>query len=191
MWVAVYDILLDWIDPSNRELHPSGYHELLTPTRLSQPLPLHTLPNTHRPISNAYADDLATITTGPMAHAVQEKQAEWISAFCAFTGLQLNMSKIVSVAVGYPQNKPPPHITVFNNQWEPTLCPIVQTPKSLTYLGLTLDHAFTGNSMAAFGALHLKATSMLEHLLDQPGPVPAKIVAAAARRPRRRRPGRQ
>ena len=76
MWVAVYDILLDWIEPSNKLLHPAGYHELRMPTTLSQPLPSQSPLQDCPQISNAYADDLATISTGPLAHIIQQLQAE-------------------------------------------------------------------------------------------------------------------
>ena len=95
MWVAVYDILLDLIDPSNRDLHPAGYHDICRPTHLVQPPRNMKDSDSDNHMANAYADDLATITTGTSAYIIQQKQAEWISAFCAFTGLQLNMQKIV------------------------------------------------------------------------------------------------
>ena len=175
MWVAVYDILLDWIEPLNRSLHPPSYRDLREPTHLSQPISQKDLANGDPPLSNAYADDLATITSGPLAFQVQQKQAEWISAFCAFTGLQLNMKKIIPVSLGKFPNSHPMHLTVYNHLWEPTLCPISARPQDLTYLGLSLDHIISGDSTASFQQLLLKTTVKLEHLLDQPGSVPAKI----------------
>jgi len=175
MWVAVYDILLDWIDPANTTLHPASFQDLCTPTYLSQPLSQHELHTTDPPLSNAYADDLATISSGPLAFQIQQKQAEWISAFCAFTGLQINMSKIMPVSIGPLPRHHPTHLTVYNHLWEPTKCTILTNPQQLIYLGLSLDHFISGNSSAFHSYLLLQSTSQLEHLLDQPGTVPAKL----------------
>jgi hypothetical protein len=175
MWVAVYDILLDWIDPSNVDFHPSGYAELLRPTHVNTPTQYTLAQECEAHLSNAYADDLATLTSGPRAFAVQQQQAEWISAFCAFTGLQLNMKKIVPVTLGTHSSKIPGYITVYDNCWQPTRCPIQNCTSGLTYLGLSLDHIIAGNSSADFKALYQRAHTMIEHLLDQPGSCPAKI----------------
>ena len=148
MWVAVYDILLDWIEPSNRHLHPPSFYDLCSPTNLSQPPSQRDLDSSDPPLSNAYADDLATITSGPFAFQTQQKQAEWISAFCAFTGLQLIMKKIVSVSIGNHTRGLPANITVYNHKWEPRL-PLTS---------LTLDHIISGNSSASFQQLLLKTT---------------------------------
>ena len=76
MWVAVYDILLDWIEPHNTHLHPFNFADLSRPTHISTPDSHTTRTNTAPPVSNAYADDLATITTGSRAHPIQQQQAE-------------------------------------------------------------------------------------------------------------------
>ena len=175
MWVAVYDILLDWIDPHNKDLHPSGYAALLRPTHITAPSLSRPSGSPDYAFSNAYADDLATITTGPRAYSVQQDQAEWISAFCAFTGLQLNMQKIVPVILGDHPSTTPTFITVYNHSWQPTRCPLQRQPAALTYLGLLLDHVISGDSKKDFNTLYSTANSILEHLLDQPGPVHAKI----------------
>ena len=79
MWVAVYDILLDWIDPTNKTMHPARFSDLCRPTHVSTPSPPDPTGSKEYALSNAYADDLATITTGPRAYSAQEQQAEWIS----------------------------------------------------------------------------------------------------------------
>ncbi len=76
MWVAVYDILLDWIDPTDTNLHPVCYDELRRPTHVTIPTPLNDYTLTAEHLSNSYADDLATITTGPRAYLLQHQQAE-------------------------------------------------------------------------------------------------------------------
>ena len=175
MWVAVYDILLDWIDPTNKALHPATFSELCRPTHVNTPTPPDSTSPKVYALSNAYADDLATITTGPRAYSVQALQAEWISAFCAFTGLQLNMQKIVSVSLGKHAHTTPKFITVYDHNWQPTRCPIQTRPQGLTYLGLLLDHILVNDATEGYTVLYNKANAMLEHLLDQPGPPQAKI----------------
>ena len=175
MWVAVYDILLDWIDPNNKQLHPFNFSDLSRPTHIATPESTTSRPSKTQAVSNAYADDLATISTGNRAHQIQQLQAEWISAFCAFTGLQLNMQKIVPVAIGKHAANMPNHITVYNHHWQPTKCPIQTTPTNLSYLGLLLDHIIANDNQKAVTALRTHITTLLEHLLDQPGPVTAKI----------------
>jgi hypothetical protein len=175
MWVAVYDILLDWIDPSNRHLHPFHFSDLSRPSHISNPEPSHHRHPPAPPVSNAYADDLATITTGPRAYSTQQLQAEWISAFCAFTGLQLNMQKIVPVSIGLHDPHMPSYITVYDHHWKPTRCPLQTNPTNLSYLGLLLDHIITNKPKRALTSTRSLITTLLEHLLDQPGPITAKI----------------
>ena len=175
MWVEVYDIPLDWIDPDKKDLHPAGFHDLSRPTHFTAPLTQPTARTTDPHIENAYANDLATISTGANAYTIQQMQAEWISAFCTFTGLQLNMQKIVSVSIGLHEPQIPSFLTVYNHLWQPTKCAITQHPKNLTNLGLRLDDILTDNSTAALSTIKVKTSAMIEHLLDQPGTVPAKI----------------
>ena len=106
MWVAVYDILLDWIEPHNTHLHPFNFADLSRPTHISTPDSHTTRTNTAPPVSNAYADDLATITTGSRAHPIQQQQ--------------LNMTKIVPVSIGAHDPHMPKYITVYNHHWQPT-----------------------------------------------------------------------
>jgi hypothetical protein len=64
-------MLLEWIDPEQMHLHQA---EASTPTSMRTP----------RAIANAYADDLATLTCSHVAFYWQQRQADWLSAFCAF-----------------------------------------------------------------------------------------------------------
>jgi len=77
MSVAIYDILLDWIDSTNLDLHPLTFYGFFRRTHIST-LPSHQNELAHNdlPVSNAYVDDLATITTGPRAYSLQQQQAE-------------------------------------------------------------------------------------------------------------------
>ena len=72
VWVAVYDILLDLLQPV---IEQDGS-------------------------LNAYTDDLASVTTGPNSFQNHQKIAALISAFCAITGMQLNYKTIVLVSIG-------------------------------------------------------------------------------------------
>jgi len=65
MWTALYDMLLEWIDPANRPLHSAE-----TDINYSD----QDIAETHL---NAYADDLATITGGtPGALRAAQEQSE-------------------------------------------------------------------------------------------------------------------
>jgi hypothetical protein len=46
---------------------------------------------------NTYADNFATLTCGRAAYFWQQRQADWLSAFCAFSGIQLHPDKIVAI----------------------------------------------------------------------------------------------
>ena len=85
------------------------------------------------------------------------------------------MQKIVPVILGDHPSTTPTFITVYDHSWQPTRCPLQRQPTALTYLGLLLDHVISGDSKKDFNTLYSTTNSMLEHLLDQPGPVHAKI----------------
>jgi hypothetical protein len=55
----------------NKSLHPPSFQDLCSPTHISQPLSQQELHLLHPSLSNAYADDLATITSGPLAFQTQ------------------------------------------------------------------------------------------------------------------------
>jgi hypothetical protein len=78
MWTSLYDILLEWIDPANRNLHKAevdlDYDQ--DDIEFTQII--------------AYADDLATVIGGPSAEYMQQLQATRLSAFSAFTGLVMH-----------------------------------------------------------------------------------------------------
>ena len=88
LWTALYDILLEWIDPTNRHLH-------VAETDLD-----YTDEDAEGATPSAYADDLCTITPGPRAEYMQQLVATWLSAFCAFTGMRMHPAKIVATVLG-------------------------------------------------------------------------------------------
>ena len=148
VWVAIYDILLDWLTP------------LLT--RTSQ--------------LNAYADDLATITTGIHALADHQRLAGRISAFCAFTGMSLNYTKIVPVILGPTSIRLTiAALSLYDHNWNCIPCPLQRHPEGLKYLGVTLDHLITNEPHKSLDALIQTATTLVTHLLDQPAPPHIKL----------------
>ena len=88
----------------------------------------------------AYADDLTT-----MADSVTESQrrATLVSAFCAFSGLEMGPSKILALVIDPnvdPADNPPdaPTLTVYNWQWEPIEIQIQSDRSSVKYLGIDI-----------------------------------------------------
>ena len=112
MWTALYDILLEWIDPANRQLHAA---ENLT----------YSDEDVRNTKMNAYADDLCTITSGQRAGMMQQLQATWLSAFCAFTGLVMHPKKIKPTIVGPIPTFFLPHIRVYDHGWNAIDCPML------------------------------------------------------------------
>ena len=113
---CLYDILLDWLELSNVNLHPQL--RLLLKYFL-----------------DAYADDLATVTIGPDALRVHQKLADCLSAFCSFTGMQLNVPKTKAIWINPPSAITRCHLTLYDNQWNPTPCPVLSS--DLKMLGET------------------------------------------------------
>ena len=111
LWVALYDILLEWIDPRNTHLHEA------------EDLPPYQQIDLDTTVINAYADDLATITGGPHAAAMQQQQATWLSAFCAFTGLTLHPRKIIATTIGPPLTMVP-SLAIRDAQWKRIACTV-------------------------------------------------------------------
>jgi phosphate/sulfate permease len=52
-----------------------------------------------------YADYLATVTGSSRAEYMQQLQATWLSAFCAFTGLVMHPARVVSAILGTTPQK--------------------------------------------------------------------------------------
>jgi hypothetical protein len=104
IWIAVYDILLEWIYPANQLLYTSE-------TQVS-----YSNDNTKNTKINAYADNLCTITGGPNDVYMHTRQAKWLSAFCAFTGLKLHPKKIKQTIVGPVCKHHLKHLKVYNHQ---------------------------------------------------------------------------
>jgi hypothetical protein len=114
MWVSLYDMLLEWIDP-----------EKVAILHKEEP-PLPTTMRTPRAMANAYADDLSTLTSGKTAFYCQQRQADWLSAFCAFSGLELHLNKIIVLELGERCPRRPDHITVHDHEWKEIVCPILR-----------------------------------------------------------------
>jgi hypothetical protein len=88
LWVTMYDILLEWIDPRNTDLYV-GEDSMGT----------FSADDIAQTVINAY---LATITGRPRAEEMQQLQSDWLSAFCAFTGLTMHPTKIHATTLGPP-----------------------------------------------------------------------------------------
>jgi Ca2+/H+ antiporter len=113
MWIALYDMLLEWIDPEQMHLHQA---EAPTPTSMRTP----------RAMVSVYADNLVTLTCDHAAFYWQQRQADWLSAFCAFSGLQLHSDKIVAIELGKKCPRRVVHIIVHGNSWNKISCQIVR-----------------------------------------------------------------
>ena len=175
MWTALYDILLEFIDPTNRHLH-------IAETDLD-----YTDEDAQLANPSAYADDLATITAGPNAEYMQQVQATWLSAFCAFTGLMIHPAKIKATLLGpippkyhkLPMIGPLSHadktdIIIHDLNWKPISCPIFPSLRTVRYLGVDLELRKMSRSISHELALQ-EINEHLSHLLIQPGTPGQKI----------------
>ena len=148
VWVAVYDILLDLLQ-SITEKNGS---------------------------LNAYADDLASVTTGPNSFENHQKIAQLISAFCAFTGMQLNYKKIIPVLLGHSGiRSPTASLQLFDHHWKSIPCLLQRNPTNITYLGVLLDYYISNDHQKNFNALFKLTNTLITKLLDQPGSPTVKI----------------
>jgi len=159
MWTALYDILLDWIDPRNR-------HQ-------EKELEEYSDADANAAIPYAYADDLATVAAGPRADYLHQKQADWLSAFCAFSGLVMHPDKIRSTIVGPIPHAHPIVLTTHDHQWHTIECPVDVSMTTYKYLGVHLD--LRCRTTEAFDKTRQDAQERLAHLLIQPGSPQAKI----------------
>jgi hypothetical protein len=125
MWTTLYDILLEWIAPANRNLH-------IAEVNLD-----YDQDDIERTQMIACVDDLATVTGDPSAGYMQQLQAIWLSAFCALTGLVMHPAKVVLTIIGriprkYQQKsmigplnfKNKTNIIVYDHQWNPISCKV-------------------------------------------------------------------
>jgi hypothetical protein len=134
----------------------------------------------------AYADDLATVTGGPRAEYMQQLQATWLSAFCAFTGLVMHPAKVVSTIIGptprkYQQKsiigplnfEDKTDIIVHDHQWNPISCRVDAQRSSMKYLGIQLD--LRNKTSVAHEKTLQDITDRLSHLLQQQGSPQTKL----------------
>lgn len=166
MWTALYDILLDWIDPANRDLHQdeAGLE--------------YSDQDVHDCKAAAYADDLATCAGGDNGPRMQQIITNWLSAFCAFAGLVIHPAKVYTTIIGpTPKHLQPPdaqrdQLIVHDLHWKPISCPVLHELESTKYLGIQLDLRGTLDTHTA--TLN-KINSALSHLIVQPGSPNPKI----------------
>jgi hypothetical protein len=81
---------------------------------------------TPRAMANEYADDLATLTCNHAAFYWQQRQADWLSAFCEFSGLQLHPEKIAAIKLTKKCPWRPEHIIMHDHSWNEIACQIVR-----------------------------------------------------------------
>jgi len=160
MWLALYDILLEWIDPRNTHLHVDEALE-------------YTADDARNATPYAYADDLATMTCGDKAEYMQGLQAQWLAAFCAFSGLVMHPDKIKSTIVGPIPAQYNANMTTYDHQWRPVHCRVDVELRTYKYLGVHLD--LRCRSTDSFERVRQDAAARLSHLLIQPGSPQAKI----------------
>jgi hypothetical protein len=94
---------------------------------------------------------------------MQQLKANWLSIFCAFSGMTIHLSKTESKH----ELKMKPDgtkyffstLTVYDHQWEPTECPIDPNLTTYKYLGVLLDLCCKNND--AFDRQKKKAATML------------------------------
>ena len=161
LWIAMYDILLEWIDPSKRHLHVA---EQIQDTYSNKDAKLTK--------TNAYADDLCTTAAGPKAEYMHQLQATWLSAFCAFTGLEMHPGKIHATTIGPP---PPttPLLHIYDARWKQLPCIVDPKMKTVRYLGIDLD--LRNSDKTAHNRVLTDLHCRLSHLLLQPGSPQVKI----------------
>jgi len=161
MWTAMYDMLLEWIDPRNRHLH-TAEGDLDYSDEDAEQAKL-----------NAYADDLGTATAGPRAEYMQQLQAKWVSAFCTFTGLVMNPSKIQPTTIGPRPPTPSRGLKVVQHDGTSITIPYDHDLLTYKYLGVELDLRHRPEQRLA---AHRAATALkLDHLIQQPGSPEVKI----------------
>jgi hypothetical protein len=94
-WIAEFGTLLCWTDPGDEVTHPAppsnGPDAVTEPGESDRGYEPTPMASDHR---SAYADDLADCVYSIQA---RRRQALWVSAFCAATGLEISVGKIVTV----------------------------------------------------------------------------------------------
>jgi hypothetical protein len=162
-WIAVFDVLLCWVDAQDPVTHPETNPEEEMPTdsvhtdRGSAPTPSATdnrASQDYAPTPSvsdsraAYADDLADCV---YSIETQRKQALWVSAFCAATGLEISIGKIVTVVLNGPHSLHGDTLetmTIYNSQWQPQTIDIKSTTALIKYLGVEIS--MDGNDDTAY-----------------------------------------
>ena len=161
MWTAMYDILLEWIDPKNMQLH-SDEVDLA-----------YTMEDAVATKLNAYADDLGTLTAGPKRVYMQQVLANWISAFCTFTGLVMNPTKIKATVVGPIPHHPLLPLRIHQHDGTEVEIKVDSELQTFKYLGVYLD--LRDNPQATLQAVIQDADKRLSHLIQQAGSPSTKI----------------
>jgi exonuclease III len=116
--------------------------------------------------SIAYADDL--INTCDTTADIQIK-ADKVSAFCAFTGLEIAATKILAVLINSDADTDtegvPPQLIVRDWHWNPMEVPFDDARSSMKYLGV--DIATTEKDEDSFTWCHNAVTRQLRHLTSR------------------------
>ena len=105
----------------------------------------------------------------------QQELSTCLSAFGCLSGLDLNPIKTVPFWINPPPLRLPASIHMYDQSWQPRVCPINTTLCHIKYLGVELDHYLVNQSTLAFENLQHQTQSLLDHLLDQPASPTVKI----------------
>ena len=147
-WVALYDILLTWLDIE------------LSTTSPTLPTIQLTTPTTGE-IKISFADDLNTIAKS--IHAAQ-LIAQQISAFCVLSGMELSIPKVVCTVFPILQDSnkssdPIGYIILYDWSWRPHPVPIQTSLESIHYLGADLPLTITDKASHDWCLKYLKVVT--------------------------------
>jgi hypothetical protein len=90
-WIAVFDVLLCWIDAGDPVTHPETLPEMEKATEPEYPDRDYEPTPSATDNRAAYADDLADCV---YSIGAQRRQALWVLTFYAATGLEIAVTKI-------------------------------------------------------------------------------------------------
>jgi hypothetical protein len=144
----VFDVLLCWTDARDPVTHTETLPEMEKAAEPEdsdkgyEPTPSATDKR------SAFGDDLANCVYSIDA---QRRQVLWVSAFCAVTGLEIAVTKIITVVLNEPCSLPRDSLqtmTIFKSQWQPTAIDIQTTTAVIKYLEVEIS--MDGHDDAAF-----------------------------------------
>jgi hypothetical protein len=163
------------LSPAGHSFHPErGIGQGDTPSTLLFiavfDILITLLDNSNTGIAHAYADDL--IHMAPTLD-LQQRQADLVCGFCAFTGLEISLKKVEAISINHGGiSRNTPFLVLRDLSWIPHRIQHSDDSYWIRYLGLYLDkHACRRH----FAAAKLKFRSLC-HLLTR------KIASPAAKR---------